>query len=154
MFQYKSSIRRKCYSWDIDQNALSNSDWQIFKSSISAEQIDETAWFFACWYKFPKIKSWLKSFWCGIVTNECGQSGLWTLKLTVSQERTDGTNWFFACWYNFAQIKRWLKIFRVSMVKNWCGQSGHGTLKLTVFEEWTDGIYKVIFCMLIHDHKN
>ena len=35
-----------------------------------------------------------------------------------------------------------------------CGQSGGGTLKLTVFEEWTDGIYKLIFCMLIYDHKN
>ena len=42
----------------------------------------------------------------------------------------------------------------MSMVKNGRGQSGDETLKLTVFEEWTDGIDKLIFCMLIHDHKN
>ena len=80
--------------------------------------------FFTCCYKFPKIKSWLKRFWWGVVKNECGHSGLWTLKLTVSQERTDETNWFF-----------------------------DGTLKLSVSEEWTNGIYKQIFCMLIHDHQ-
>ena len=34
----------------------------IFKSTISPEQIDETASFFAYWYKFTKIKNWLKSF--------------------------------------------------------------------------------------------
>ena len=40
------------------------------------------------------------------------------------------------------------------MVKNGYGQSGDGTLKLAVSEERTDGIYKLIFCMLIHDRKN
>ena len=86
-------------------------------ASISPEQVDETTSFFACWYTFTKIKSWLKSFWSDMVKNECGQSGLCTLKLTVSQERTDGTKCFFACWYSFTQIKRWLNIFEVSMVK-------------------------------------
>ena len=123
-------------------------------ASISPKQIDEIALFSGRWYKFPKIKSWLKSFCWGMVKNECGQSCLWTLKLTASQERTDGTSWFFTCLYNFTQIKRWLKIFGVSMVKNGCDQSGDGTLKLTVFEEGTDGIYKLSFCILIHDHKN
>ena len=42
----------------------------------------------------------------------------------------------------------------VVMVKSGYSHSGDGTLKLTVFEEWTDGIDKLIFCMLIHDHKN
>ena len=45
-----------------------------------------------------------------------------------------------------------LKILWVNMAKNWCGQSGNGTLKLTMWE-WTDGIYKLIFCMLIHELK-
>ena len=40
------------------------------------------------------------------------------------------------------------------MVKNGYGQSGDATLELTVFEEWTDEIDKLMFCMLIHDHKN
>ena len=35
-----------------------------------------------------------------------------------------------------------------------CGQSVDGTLKLTVSKEWTVGIYKLIFYMLIYDHKN
>ena len=52
-----------------------------------------------------KIKSWLKSFWQGMVKIECHQSGLETLKLIVSQERNDGTKWFFAYWYNFTQRK-------------------------------------------------
>ena len=65
----------KCCSWDIGQNALSCSDCRISKSSISPEQIDETASYCACWYKFRKIKSWLKIFWWGMVKNECGQSG-------------------------------------------------------------------------------
>ena len=42
----------------------------------------------------------------------------------------------------------------MSMAKNGCDQSGDGTLKLTVFEEWADGVDKLMFYMLIHDHKN
>ena len=48
---------------------------QIFISAISPERIDEIAWYFACWYKFMKIKSLLKLFWVGMV-----------LKLAVSPE--------------------------------------------------------------------
>ena len=133
-------IWEKSCSWDIGQNALSQPDCRIFKSSISPEQIDETASFLACWYKFAKIKSWLKIFWLGIVKNGFDPSGLWTLKLTVSEEWTDGINCFFACWYRFTKIKSWSKIYWVSMVKNGCGQFGYRTLKLTLSQKWTDGI--------------
>ena len=61
---------------------LSARDRKIFKSTISSEQIDETALFSACWYKFTKNKSWLKIFWLGMVKNGYGQYDLWTLKLT------------------------------------------------------------------------
>ena len=37
--------REKSCSWDIGQNALSQSNCKIFKSTISLEQIDETATF-------------------------------------------------------------------------------------------------------------
>ena len=47
----------KSYSRDIGQNALIQSDYRIFKSTISPEQIDETASFFAYWFKFTKIKN-------------------------------------------------------------------------------------------------
>ena len=57
----------------IGQNALDQSDCRIFKSPFSPEQIDETASFFAWWYKFTKIKSWSKFFWSGMGKYECGQ---------------------------------------------------------------------------------
>ena len=44
------------------ENALSQSDCRIFKSTIYPEQIDLTVSFFACWCKFLKIKILLKSF--------------------------------------------------------------------------------------------
>ena len=46
--------------------------------------------FFACWYKFIQIKSYLKIFVVGMVNNGCGQSGDGALKLTVSKEWIDG----------------------------------------------------------------
>ena len=32
----------------MDQNALGKSDYRIFKSTVSVEENDEKAWFFAC----------------------------------------------------------------------------------------------------------
>ena len=54
------------------QNDLGQSDCRIFKSNISLEQNDEKAWFFACWYKFIEIKSWLENIGVGMVINGCG----------------------------------------------------------------------------------
>ena len=76
---------------------LSHSDCRIFKSTISLEQNDEKAWFFACWYKLIEIKSWLKNIGVGSVINICVHSGHRTLKLAVSQEETNGTNWLLLC---------------------------------------------------------
>ena len=41
-FTYPIFEKKSC-TWDIDQNALSQADSRIFKSTISPEQIDETA---------------------------------------------------------------------------------------------------------------
>ena len=38
---HKSHIRQKFGSWDMSQNALSQSDYRVFKSTISLEQNDE-----------------------------------------------------------------------------------------------------------------
>ena len=46
---------RSC-SWDIGQNALSQSDCIIFKSTISPEQVDETALFLHADTNSPKLK--------------------------------------------------------------------------------------------------
>ena len=40
------------------------------------------------------------------------------------------------------------------MVKNRSGQSGDGTFNSIESEELSDEISKLIFCMLMHDHKN
>ena len=74
------------------QNALSQSDYSIFKSTISLEQNDEKASFFACWYRFMENRSWLKNIWVGMVKNGCGHSVLWTLKLAVCQGEMSGIN--------------------------------------------------------------
>ena len=63
---------KKSFFWDIAQNAHIQWHCRIFKSVISQEQIDETASFFVCWYKFPKIKSWFKISRLGMVKNGCG----------------------------------------------------------------------------------
>ena len=65
-------------------NVLSQSDYRIFKLTISLEQNDQKAWFFAFCYILIEIESWLKNAGVGIVRNRCGQSGLRTLKLAVS----------------------------------------------------------------------
>ena len=82
----------------MDQNALDQSDDSIFKLTISLEENDEKAWFFAYSCRFIKIKSWLKNIDVGVVKKRCGYSGLRTLKLAVSQEGISGVNWFLVWW--------------------------------------------------------
>ena len=80
-------------SWDMCQNVLGQSDCRIFKSTISLEQNGEKVWFFACWYKFIEIKSWLKNIGMSMVINVCSHSGCRYLKLAVSQIVSNGINW-------------------------------------------------------------
>ena len=56
----KAHFFEKSSSWDIGQNAFGQLGNRTFKSNVSLEKNDEIAWFFACWYKFMEIKSWLK----------------------------------------------------------------------------------------------
>ena len=51
------------------QNLIFESDCRIFKSTISLGQNDATAWFFVWWYKFIKIKKWLKNIGVDLVKN-------------------------------------------------------------------------------------
>ena len=46
---------------DMYQNALGQTDYRIFESTISLEQKDEKVWFLACWYKFIEYKKLLKN---------------------------------------------------------------------------------------------
>ena len=73
--------------WDMDQNALGQSDCGIFISFTFIGPNSEIAWFLKGWYKFMKVKSWLKNTEVGVVKNGCGHSGSRTLNLAVSLKK-------------------------------------------------------------------
>ena len=66
--------------------------------------------FFACWYKFIEIKSWLKNTGVDVVINGCAHSGRRALKLAVSHEEVNGITWFLVCWYKFR------KAYKVALI--------------------------------------
>ena len=105
VFFHKSHIWKKCGSRDMGQNAYGESDYIIFKSSISLEQNDEKAWFLACQYRFMEIRSCLKYIGVSVVKNWCCHSVVRTLKLAVSQGKMNEANWFLLCWYKFMKAK-------------------------------------------------
>ena len=121
VFLRKSHIWEKFGSWDMGQSALSQSDNRICKSTISLEQNDEKAWFFACWCRFMSIRSWLKNIGVGMVKNGCGHSILRTLKLAVCQGEMNWINWFLVCSYKFEKAKSYCNNCGVVVVKNRCG---------------------------------
>ena len=63
------------------QNGRGQSCDGALKLAASEKWINGINRFFACWYRFTKIKSWSKLFWVGVVKNERGQSGHGTLQL-------------------------------------------------------------------------
>ena len=100
---------------------------QGFKISISQEQNDEKAWFFACWYRF--MESWLKNIGVGMVKNGFSHSVLRALKLAVCQVELNGINWFLVCWYESRKSKIYFNNFLVVVLKN-----GHGLLDLRILK--------------------
>ena len=44
------------------KKALSQSDFEILKSAISKEQLGDSAWFLACWYRINEGKNWFEHF--------------------------------------------------------------------------------------------
>ena len=80
------------------KNGCGQSVDRTLKLSVSEEWADKMNWFFACWYRFTKLKVDQKFFGGGMAKNGCSQTGHGTLELTVSQKWTDGINWFFTCW--------------------------------------------------------
>ena len=130
----------------MSQNALSQSDYRIFKSTISLEQNDEKAWIFACWYIFIESRSWLKNTGVCILKTGCAHSVLRTLKLAVCQGKTNEINWFLVCWYKFVKAKSYINNFFVVVVKNGCGLLILETLKSAVYYKeklikWADFLY-------------
>ena len=83
----KKSIRIACFvifSWlgSMVKNVYGKSVHKTLKLTVSEEWTDGINWFFACWYRFTKTKSWSKYFW-----GRHGQKWLW---LVCSQDyKTD-----------------------------------------------------------------
>ena len=68
------------------------------KFTLSQERIDWVKWYFACWYKFRKAKSYCIDFWEGMVRKGCGYLVHETLRSAVSKEWVYEFSWFSACW--------------------------------------------------------
>ena len=79
------------------KNGCSHSGYKSLKLDVSQEEMILIKWFFACWYKFRKAKSYLNNFEVVMVRNGCGLSGHGTLKSGISLERLDELGWFFTC---------------------------------------------------------
>ena len=100
--------------------------WQGSKTECIWRMSRWNNWFFACWYRFTKIKCKSKFFSQSKVKSEYGQSGHGTLK----------------CWYKFRKAKSWFNDFWMSMVKNGLGLLVHETLISAVLKNeymnWAD----------------
>ena len=62
---------------------------RTLKYAQSQEWISELGWFFACWYKFMKAKSYFNNYWVGVVKNEQGLKDRGTLKPGISHKWFD-----------------------------------------------------------------
>ena len=62
---------------------------RTLKAAVSQEWIDELGWFFACWYKFMKAKSYFDNYWVGVVKNGRGLKDHGALKPGISHKWFD-----------------------------------------------------------------
>ena len=77
------------------KNGCAQSGRGTLKFTVSQIWADGINWFFACWYKFRKAKSWFIDFWVGMVKNGDGLLVHETLKSAVSPE------WVYMNWADF-----------------------------------------------------
>ena len=81
--------------WNIVKNGCGQSSDGTLKLSVSEEWTDGINWFFACWYKFRKAKSYFNDSGVGMVKNCYGLLVHETLKSAVSEEWMYELSWFF-----------------------------------------------------------
>ena len=72
-----------------DKNGCGLLGLRTLKSAVSQEWIDELGWFFACWYKCMKAKSYFNNYWVVVVKNGQGLKGCGTLKWDISYKWFD-----------------------------------------------------------------
>ena len=104
-------------SWKFILFAVLLHKCHIYEKSDSCD----IAWFWACWYKFMKIKSWLKNTWVDMVKNGCDHPGYGALKLAVSREWIDWIKSCFVWRYNSGKLC-YFNDFWVGVVKNECSK--------------------------------
>ena len=101
------------------QNVFSQSDCRGFFQTIPSKQITESAWAFACWYKFT-LK--VDQKFLGGHGQKC---------LTTFQEWKDGVNWLHAG-ASSGKVKVIPMIFGWVLSKNRYDHLVHETLKYAV----------------------
>ena len=75
---------QKNYWVGIVQSGCGQFGHGTLKLAVSQNLTDGMNWFFACWCKFRKAKSWFNHFWVGLVKNGSGFEVYETLKSAVS----------------------------------------------------------------------
>ena len=68
---------------------------RTLKLTVSQELVDGMNWFFACWWKFRKVKSNFNYFWVNVVKIGRGHVVHEDLKCA---EWVHELSWFFVCW--------------------------------------------------------
>ena len=143
VFLHKSHIWEKSCFWDIGENSLGQSDCRILKSTISPEEIDETALFLHVDKNSPK----LKVDWKFLI----GHGQKWVWPIWSQNFKIDGIsrmNRFLQAVRNLRKLKvdwiffglAWSKMCVPSLVtrllnwqfKNWTDKIGTNSVKLKV----------------------
>ena len=85
------------YLVDFVKNGCDLCDHRTLKLAVSQEGMNGINWFWVCWYKCRKAKSYFNNFCVVKIKSGHGFLGFGTLKSVVSQERIDKMSWCFAC---------------------------------------------------------
>ena len=106
--------------------------WKISIPEVRSyiSQNDEKLWFFACWYKFIEIKSWLRNIRMGVVINWCAHCGCRNLKLALSHREINGINWVLVFWYKFRKNQNYFNNWTPVLQKV---LQNHGCLSVLLF---------------------
>ena len=130
--EIKSWLKNIAVGWS--KKRCVHSDSRTLKLAVSLERIYGINWFFECWYKFRKAKSYCNNHWVGMVKNGHSLLTHGTPKFPVFQEWIDELNCFFAFWfwYRFKKDKIVLIIIGWLWSKMGMAFLFHGTLKSAV----------------------
>ena len=102
------------------KNACVYSGLRIQKLAVFQEVFHGINWFYVCWYKFRKAKSFFNSFWVVVVKNGWKKLNWWNELI-------------FCVLVQIRKAKSYCNNYWVSMVKNGWGLIDHRTLKASVF---------------------